>query len=149
MGPVIQDLAITGDAKLYELTVSAAAETNTVKTIAPPTNWVAIIYELEFVPEAVNLLASLTGPNIAAQATVRPGRLASAGAYLAMPDSELTVTLENDSNSTAIVTIRWIQVTALRYRKLVNPSYHAEMVGWAETLAAADTLSGAGGGRRG
>lgn len=142
MGPLIQELVLKGQARLREQTLFTGATSTAATTLEPAANDVWIIYEIDFEPHDVNLYATITGPNIIDNANLRSLGHPIEAAYLAIPGGPLNVTLNNNTDSGGIVTIRWIQLVSLQFRQLVNPAYHASNAGWLQTLKQVDQLPG-------
>lgn len=142
MGPLIQELVLKGQARLQEQTLFTGATSTTQQSFEPDANYVWIIYEVDLEPHDVNLYVSVTGPNIIGGANLRSLGQPIETAYLAVPGGAVNVTLNNNTDSGGIATIRWIQLVSLQYRQLVNPSYQANAVGWLKTLQKVDQQPG-------
>ncbi len=87
------------------------------------------------VPHDINLSVALTGPNVTAGLTIRSLGHPSEGAYLALPQGPVTAAWNNGTDSAAYGVLRYLSLTAERYRTLVNPAYAGETPGWLKTLA--------------
>ena len=140
MGPFIQHMVLVGTGRLYEQSVFAAAGENVGVTLAPVANTVWILYELDLSPHDINLAVALAGPNIVNGAVVRSLGHPIESAYLAIPEAPINATVQNGTDSAAYVTFRYVELTSLKYREVVNPGYHGENPGWAKTLSQAGQM---------
>ncbi|AEJ41347.1 hypothetical protein TPY_3195 [Sulfobacillus acidophilus TPY] len=151
MGPLIQELVLKGQGRLYEQDFFLAATTTQPQTFEPAANFVWIFYEFDLEPHDINLSLQLTGPNIAGNATLRSLGRPLEGAYLAIPGGPLNATMNNNTDSGAVITFRYVELTAYWYAKLMNPAYAGETAAWTHVLNQANTMPGApaakGGGR--
>lgn len=140
MGPFIQQLALAGTGRLYEQSTFVAASETVAVILAPQANKVWVLYELDLSPHDINLAVALTGPNIVNGATVRSLGHPIESAYLATPEAAITAQVQNGTDSAAYVTFRYIEITSLRYREIVNPGYHGENPGWSKAVSQAGKM---------
>jgi hypothetical protein len=134
MSPFIQQLVLVGSARLYEQGVFTAAGQNSASTLAPNANYVYVLYELDLSPHDINLVVALTGPNVVGGATIRSLGYPVESAYLATPDAPIDLTVQNGTDSATYVTLRYAELTSLKFRQIVDPSYQGEAAGWAAQL---------------
>ena len=135
MGPFIQQLVLVGSGRLYEQSAFAGAGENIAVVLTPPTNTVWVLYEIDLSPHDINLSVALQGPNIVNGATMRSLGHPIESAFLASPEASLTATVQNNTDSAAYMTLRYMSLTSLKFREVVNPSYHGENQGWTKTVS--------------
>lgn len=135
MGPFIQQLVLTGSARLYETGVFTAAGQDFPLVLAPNANYVWILYEIDLSPHDINLVVALTGPNVVGGASIRSLGYPAESAYLATPEAPINLTVQNGTDSGTFVTFRYAELTSLKFRQIVDPSYKGETAGWAAQLS--------------
>ena len=140
MSPFIQQLVLVGSARLYEQGVFTAAGEESALTLAPNANYVYVLYELDLSPHDINLVVALTGPNIVGGASIRSLGYPVDAAYLATPEAPINLTVQNGTDSATFVTVRYAQLTSLKYRQIVDPSYQGETAGWAAQLSRVNAM---------
>lgn len=140
MSPFIQQLVLVGSARLYETGVFTAAGQSSLKTLAPPANYVWIVYELDLSPHDINLIVSMTGPNVVNSANIRSLGYPVDAAFLATPEAPISATIQNGTDSGTFVTLRYAELTSLRFRQIVDPTYKGESAGWAANLSKVNAM---------
>jgi hypothetical protein len=155
MTPFIQQLVLTGRGRLgqSETFVGMAAgstPTTSDSDVAPPDpNNVWVIYEFDTMPnEDPNIEIMVTGPNVIAGATLGATGGTIAVLYVGTAGSPVSVTYSNGTNAPVKFTMRYVEITAETYRRIVDPTYSGETAAWMHILNGAGSAPTAKGARR-